>query len=89
MLVTSAPRPPGCSVREASELFSDNLLQDLAIERQVGDDRLQLGVFVAQRAELAELLQSEPSELLFPAVERVFADAEAATDLGDFLAPST
>jgi hypothetical protein len=25
--------PPACSVREASELFSDDLLEDVAIER--------------------------------------------------------
>ena len=31
-----------------ADLFSDNLLEDVAIEREVGDDLLQLGVFVAQ-----------------------------------------
>lgn len=56
---------------EASQLFSDNLLQDVPIERQVRDDLFQFAVFVAQRSELAQLLETEPGELFFPAVERL------------------
>jgi hypothetical protein len=63
--------------------FSDNLLQDVAIQRQVGDQLLQLAVFVAQRPQLADLLDANAGELFFPAVERLLADPEAATDLGD------
>jgi hypothetical protein len=73
-------------VREASQLFSDDLLKDVAIERQVGDDALQLAVFVAQRSQLAQLGEPKTGELLLPAVERIFTDAEPATDFGDFLA---
>ena len=41
---------------------------------------------MAQRTQLAQLLEAEAGELLFPAVERLLAHAEPATDLGDFLA---
>jgi hypothetical protein len=57
-----------------------------AVEREVSDDLLQLGVFVAQGPELAQLLQAEPAELLLPPVERLLADAEPATDRGDLFA---
>jgi hypothetical protein len=36
-------------LREAAQLFSDDLLEDVATERQFRDDLFQLGVFVAQR----------------------------------------
>jgi hypothetical protein len=58
----------------------------VAIERQVGDDLLQFAVFVAQRSQLAQLGETEPRELLLPAIERLIADAQAAADLGDFFA---
>jgi hypothetical protein len=87
--LSSAPIPPVCSACEASQLFSDHLLQDVAIERQVRDHLFQFGVFVAQRAELAQLGQAKPGELLLPAVKRLLADAEPTADLGDFLAAST
>jgi hypothetical protein len=50
-------------VCEASQLFSDDLLEDVPIERQVSDHLLQLAVFVAQRPQLAQLLQAQASEL--------------------------
>jgi hypothetical protein len=80
------PTPPACTAREGLNLFSDNLLKDVAIERQVGHDLFQLRILVAQQSQLAELLQAEPAELLLPPVERLLADAEPATDLGDLLA---
>jgi hypothetical protein len=60
-------------VREASQLFSDDLLQDVSIERQIGDQLLQLAVFVAQRPQLADLLDPDPAADL--------ADFLAALDL--------
>ena len=39
-----------------------------------------------QRPQLTEFLKAEAVELLLPAVERLLADAEPATDLGDLLA---
>ena len=74
------------SQRRAAQLFSDDFLENVPVERQVRDHLFQLAVFVAQRSELAQLRQAKPGELLFPAVERLLADAEPATDLGDFLA---
>jgi hypothetical protein len=71
-------------VREASQLFSHDLLQDVSVERQVGDNLLQLPILVSQRPELPQLLDAETRELLLPAVERLLADPEAATDLGNF-----
>jgi len=73
----------------ASQLFSHDLLQEVPIERQVGHDLLQLGIFVAQRSELTQLLQAEIRELFLPAVERLLADPEAPTDPVTFSPPST
>ena len=73
-------------MREASQLFSDDFLEDVAVERQVRHDLFELAVFVAQRPELAQLRETQAGELLLPAVEGLLADAEPATDLGDFLA---
>jgi hypothetical protein len=41
---------------------------------------------MAQRSELAQLGEPEPRELLFPAIQRLLADAEGPANLGDFLA---
>jgi hypothetical protein len=60
--------------------------EDVAIEGEIRDDPFQFAVFVAQRPQLAELRQAEPGKLPLPAVERLLADAEPATDLGDFFA---
>jgi len=57
-------------VREASQLFSDDLLEDVAVERQVSDHLFRLAVFVAQQAKLAQLLQAKIGELPLPAVQR-------------------
>jgi hypothetical protein len=51
------------SVREASELFSYDLLEDVPIEREVGDDLLQFRVFVPQH--LAQLGEAQTRVLLF------------------------
>ncbi len=71
---------------EASQLFSDDLLEDVAVEGQIGDHLLQLAVFVAERPQLAQLGEAEAGELLLPPVERLLAHPEPATDLGDLLA---
>ena len=73
-------------MREASELFSYDLLEDVAIQCEVGDHLFQFAVFVAQRPELAQLLQAQAAELFLPPVERLLADPQPATDLGDLLA---
>ena len=70
-------------MREASELFSDDLLEDVAIECV---DRRR-PIFVAQRSQLAELLDAQARKLFLPAIERLLADPEPATDFGDLLGP--
>jgi len=73
-------------VREASQLFLDDFLENVAVERLSANDLLQLAVFVTQRPQLTQLRKAEPRELLLPAVERLLADAAPAADRGDFLA---
>ncbi len=82
---SSGPIPPACSAREGLDLFSHDLLQEVPVQHEIGDD-LQLGVLVAQRSELAQLGQAQPAELLLPSMERLLADAQPAIYLGDFLA---
>jgi hypothetical protein len=73
-------------VREASDLFSDSLLEDVAIERQVRDDLFQLPILLARRPQLPELLDPHAGELLLPPIERLLTDAQSSADLGDCLA---
>jgi hypothetical protein len=54
------------------------------IECQIRADLLQLAVFVEQRPN-SHSSEAEPGDVFLPAVERVFADAEPATDLENFL----
>ena len=76
-------------MREASELFSDDLLENVAIECEIGDDLFQLPIFVAQRSQLAELLDAQARKLFLPAIERLLADPEPATDFVTFSPLST
>ena len=73
-------------MREASELFSDDLLEDVPIESEIRDDLLQLSILVAQRSQLPQLLDSETRKLLLPPIERLPAHPQPPTDFGDFLA---
>jgi hypothetical protein len=56
--------------------FSDDLLEDGPVERQVGHDLFQLAVFVAERPQLAQFLQAQAGELFLPAVEGLLAHPE-------------
>jgi hypothetical protein len=58
----------------------------VAIERQVRDQLRQLRILMPHRPQLAHLGEAEPGELFLPAIERLLADAEPATDPGDLLA---
>ena len=82
---STAPTPPARTAHEASDLFSYDLLEDVAIERQVRHQLLQFRILVTQRPQLADRGQAEAGKLLFLAVEGLLTDAEPATDLGDFL----
>ncbi len=52
------------------------------IERQIGDDRLQFGVLIAQ-LELANFGSAKCSEAFLPDIERGCGYAELARDLSD------
>ena len=62
-------------MHEALQLFSDDLLQDVAIEREIRHELFQLAVFVAERSQLADLLEADACELLLPTIEALLADA--------------
>lgn len=57
-----------------SPVFSQHVLQHRAIQRQLSYQFLQPAVLVLQLLQLADLVDLQPSELLLPAVERLFAD---------------
>src|SRR5579862_2882027 len=66
---------------QASELFCDDLLQDVPIEAQVRDQPLQLVVLFSQLTELPQLVQTQARVLLLPEVEALLTDAMLAADL--------
>ena len=63
--------------------FFEDVLQDGAIERQIGDDLLELGVLFAQLAQLANLRRTELAEAFLPHVQGRFGDTEFAGELRD------
>ena len=55
-----------CTVqREAPQLFSNDLLQDVTIERQIGQQLFQLGILMAQRPELTDSATPSPANCFF------------------------
>src|SRR6202035_702821 len=94
-LIIISPTHAACSVRrrsassaqarvddEALQLFLHDLLQDVAVQREIRDQVLKLRVLLAQLPELAQLAQPQPRVLLLPNVERGFADPVFAADVG-------
>src|SRR3984893_18571714 len=92
---SSAPTPAACSVRrrsastaqarvddEASQLFLHDLMQGVAVPREIRNKVLKLRVLLAQLPQLAQLAQAQPRVLLLPNVERGFADPVFAADVG-------
>lgn len=84
--VRSERRRPASTARaraagEALQLFLHGLLQDVAVEREVGDQPLEFAVFFTQLTELAQLTQAEPRVLLLPDVKGGVADPVLAADL--------
>src|SRR5208283_5227829 len=67
----AAPTLRAAAGREASGLFCDELLQDVAVEAQVRHQPLQLAVLLAELPELAEL---QAGVLLLPEVECLLTD---------------
>ena len=67
----------------ASDFFSEGLGQHVLVEREVGDQALQPGVFVLELPQAAELAHAQVRVLLLPRVERGLADAQLAADVTD------
>ncbi len=55
--------PPGRTGREASGLFRDDLLEDVAVEAEIGDQAFVRGVLLTERAEPPELAQAQAGVL--------------------------
>src|SRR5690606_28943126 len=69
------------AAHEPSRLVSQEVLQDLEVQRLVGHDALEPSVFILQLLETARLGDIHAAVLRAPAVERVLADAVPAAEL--------
>ena len=76
-----ARRPTRVS-EQASELSADNVLQHLAVERQVGNDLLQPAILVLKRLQPSHLIGQQPAISLLPVEVGRLADPSLAADLG-------
>jgi hypothetical protein len=65
---------------EVLELSSHDLLQHMAIWREIGHQPFELRVFLAELPEFPQFTEAQPRILAFPHVERLLADAHIATD---------
>jgi hypothetical protein len=63
------------------EFSADDILQHLAIQRQIGGDLLQLGVLLLKLLEAAHLRRQQPVVLLLPVEVGCLADPGLAADL--------
>src|SRR5262245_17590670 len=63
--------------------FLNNILRHRFIQRQVGDEPLELRVLVKQLLELARLARQHPPVDLLPAIERLLGDSDLAADVAD------
>src|SRR5205823_2611720 len=79
-LESTAPAP-ACEL--ASTFFSNHLLENLFVQRQVGDEALQPRILLAHLPQLAHLGDAQAAVLLLPEVERRLGDAGLATDIRD------
>ena len=70
---------PGCQLTpldSLQSLFSDDFLQDLPVQRQIGNDALQARVLVLEYLETAKLGDAEISVLPLPDVVRGLRDSD-------------
>jgi hypothetical protein len=67
----------------ASDFLSDDLAENMLVERQIRDQALELRVLIAQLAQLTDLTRSQVRVLLLSNVERGLADAHRTTDIRD------
>ncbi len=76
-----------CShLAQASELFSQHLLEHVLIKGEIGDQRLESLVFVFELPQACEFGDTHAGELFLPAVESLFGDACLAADFQDWCA---
>ena len=73
----------GAGDRSASVGRLVRTLQLCLVERQVGDQPLQLGILLLDLFQPPDLDHAHPGELLLPSVERELGDTELAADLLD------
>src|SRR5262249_29342009 len=78
---SAPPTPPGPATGSASELFCQRLPENRLVERQVGDELLELAILLAQLAELLQLARADVAELLLPAIVGLLADPVLAAHL--------
>src|SRR4029079_19683751 len=76
-------RLPARAAWQPSDLFSDDLLQDLLVERQIGHDRLQSRVLVLEHLEAPQLGYAEVCVLLLPRVVRGLRHADLPAHVDD------
>ena len=79
--------PPAGAVA-GSEVSRGHLFENRVVERLVGHEFLQAGIFALELLQPLRLVQAETAVLLPPAVVRLLADAELLTDLRDPEAPT-
>src|SRR6516164_196958 len=77
---TIRPAPDGA---RASGVFSQRLRQHVLVEREIGDQMLQSGVFVLELPQAAELAHAQMRVLLLPDVERGLADPQLPAHVAD------
>src|SRR5215470_18056776 len=74
---------PALDSARASGVFLERLRQHVFVEREVGDQTLQSGVFVLELPQAAELAHAQMRVLLLPGVERRLAHAELPAHVAD------
>src|SRR5262252_10940071 len=77
---TIRPAPDGA---RASGVFSQRLRQHVLVEREIGDQTLQSGVFVLELPQAAELAHAQMRVLLLPRIERGLADPQLPAHVAD------
>src|SRR5690606_32675680 len=65
----------------ALPVFSDGLLQDVLVEREVGDEALEPRVLLFELPQPAQLTHAQVRELPLPDAERRLADAQLPADI--------
>src|SRR5262249_2168307 len=77
------PMPPPPATPPASAPFSQRLPQEVPVQRQVGDELLELVVFLPELPELPHLGNAQAPEPLLPPVEGRLTHPELPADLLD------